>query len=245
MGPLSNLTAQGMAIPATLAAGVAGGTPMLQEAIAAMLASIGLPPAGGEPAAPESAAAPEVPDATVAAPVVPDALVAAPVVPDATVAAPVVPDATVAAPVVPDALVAVPVVPDPTVVAPVVPEAIVAAPVVPDALVAAPEVPPPTVAAPATQAPGRGHDSGGAGPDARTRCGCGIHGRATGGTAGARARQYRRRHPGRAGAGQHATGAPGDRGAPLSSTDPERCSRPCRGPGSGTDPSGCRHLGRR
>ena len=42
-GPLSDLTAAGMAIPATLAAGVAEGSPVLTAAVWEMLAGIGLP----------------------------------------------------------------------------------------------------------------------------------------------------------------------------------------------------------
>ena len=42
-GPLSDLTASGMAIPATLAAGVTEGAPVLTAAVSEMLAGIGLP----------------------------------------------------------------------------------------------------------------------------------------------------------------------------------------------------------
>ena len=43
LGPLSTLTASGRAIPATLAAGVVEGAPVLQAAVSEMLAGIGLP----------------------------------------------------------------------------------------------------------------------------------------------------------------------------------------------------------
>ena len=79
IGPLSDLTARGMAIPATLAAGVAEGSPVLQAAISEMLANVGLPaitaPGMLAPAAPETPdlLAPGIPAVTLPDPLVPAA----------------------------------------------------------------------------------------------------------------------------------------------------------------------------
>ena len=62
-GPLSDLTASGMAIPATLAAGVTEGSPVLTAAVAEMLAGIGLPAlAAPDAMAPPEMLAPTAPD---------------------------------------------------------------------------------------------------------------------------------------------------------------------------------------
>ena len=57
IGPLSDLTARGMAIPMTLAAGVTEGAPVLQAAVSEMLTGLGLPAV----TAPESVFAPPPP----------------------------------------------------------------------------------------------------------------------------------------------------------------------------------------
>ena len=65
VGPLSTLTASGMAIPATLAAGVTEGAPVLTAAVAEMLAGIGLPVlAAPDALAPPEMLAPTAPDDT-------------------------------------------------------------------------------------------------------------------------------------------------------------------------------------
>ena len=62
-GPLSDLTAAGMAIPATLAAGVTEGSPVLTAAVWEMLAGIGLPAlAAPDAMAPPEMLAPTAPD---------------------------------------------------------------------------------------------------------------------------------------------------------------------------------------
>ena len=63
VGPLSTLTASGMAIPVTLAAGVTEGAPVLTAAVAEMLAGIGLPVlAAPDALAPPEMLAPTAPD---------------------------------------------------------------------------------------------------------------------------------------------------------------------------------------
>ena len=62
-GPLSDLTAAGMAIPATLAAGVTEGAPVLTAAVSEMLAGIGLPVlAAPDALSPPEMLAPTAPD---------------------------------------------------------------------------------------------------------------------------------------------------------------------------------------